>query len=111
MGEQLYTVVYKKRIDTVTKSGKPGRAKWERGYRAPRPEDDVFADLQAKLEEKLPYWEAKDIVPTEAFPEDSNDDRPIQYGMFIAPGGTMPSTWTPMKRAFKSCGLTKNHQP
>lgn len=81
MGEQLYTVVYKKCIDTVTKSGKPGRAKWERCYRAPRPEDDVFADLQAKLEEKLPYWEAKDIVPTEAFPEDSNDDRPIQYGM------------------------------
>lgn len=81
MGEQLYAVVYKKRIQTVTKSGKPGREKWERGYRAPRPEDDVFDEVKARLEEKLPYWEARDMVPTEAFPADSNDDRPIQYGM------------------------------
>lgn len=81
MGEQLYAVVYKKRIQTFTKTGKPGREKWERGYRAPRKEDDVFDDIKAKLEEKLPEWEAKDIVPTEAFPTDSNDDRPIQYGM------------------------------
>lgn len=81
MGEQLYAVVYKKRIQTTTKSGKPGREKWVRGYRAPRPEDDVFANVEAKLSEKLPYWEAQDMVPTEAFPPDSNDDRPIQYGM------------------------------
>lgn len=81
MGEQLYAVVYKKRIQTMTKSGKPGREKWERGYRAPRPEDDVFDEVKARLEEKLPYWEARDMVPTEAFPADSNDDRPIQYGM------------------------------
>ena len=81
MGEQLYAVVYKKRIQTVTKSGKPGREKWERGYRAPRPEDDVFEEVRRRLEEKLPYWEAMDMIPTEAFPADSNDDRPIQYGM------------------------------
>ncbi len=81
MGEQLYAVVYKKRVQTITKSGKPGREKWIRGYRAPRPEDDVFDEVKAKLEEKLPYWEAMDMVPTEAFPVDSNDDRPIQYGM------------------------------
>ena len=81
MGEQLYTVVYKKRIQSITKNGKPGREKWERGYRAPRPEDDVFDEVKARLEERLPYWEALDMVPTEAFPADSNDDRPIQYGM------------------------------
>lgn len=81
MGEQLFAVVYKKRIQTITKSGKPGREKWERGYRAPRPEDDVFDEVKTRLEEKLPYWEAMDMVPTEAFPADSNDDRPIQYGM------------------------------
>lgn len=81
MGEQLYTVVYKKRIDTVTKSGKPGRAKWERGYRAPRPEDDVFADVHAKLEEKLPYWEAKDMAPTEVIPEGLKTSEPLRYGM------------------------------
>ena len=81
MGEQLYTVVYKRAIQTFKKSGEPGRVKWERGYRAPRPEDDVFEEVRRRLEEKLPYWEAMDMIPTEAFPADSNDDRPIQYGM------------------------------
>src|SRR5581483_10560183 len=36
MGEQLYAVVFQRRIATRTKSGKRGRDKWERGYRAPR---------------------------------------------------------------------------
>ena len=80
MGEQLYAVVYKRRIVTRTKTGKP-REKWERGYRAPRPEDDISAAIAARLEEKLPEWEALDCVPSEAFPADTNDDRPIQYGM------------------------------
>ena len=81
MGEQLFAVVYKRRVETRTKSGKRGRDKWKRGYRAPRPEDDNAAEIGARLAEKLPEWEAFDIVPTERFPEDGNDDRPIQYGM------------------------------
>ncbi|GAB6058225.1 DUF1156 domain-containing protein [Desulfonatronum parangueonense] len=80
MGEQLYAVVFKKRVVTTTKTGKK-REKWERGYRAPRPEDDVSERIKAALEEKLPEWEALDMVPTEEFPEDGNDTRPIQYGM------------------------------
>lgn len=80
MGEQLYTVVYKRRVVTRTKTGKP-REKWERGYRAPRPEDDINAAIAARLAEKMPEWEALDCVPSEAFPVDTNDDRPIQYGM------------------------------
>ena len=52
-----------------------------RGYRAPRPEDDNSDEIRARLEDKLPEWEAFDIVPNERFPEDGNDTRPIQYGM------------------------------
>ena len=80
MGEQLYAVVYKERVRTTTKTGKI-REKWLRRYRAPRPEDDNAPEIDARLAEKLPEWEAFDIVPSERFPEDSNDDRPIQYGM------------------------------
>ena len=82
MGEQLFAVVYKRRVPgKVLKSGKRGRDKWVRGYRAPRPEDDNSVAIRQRLAEKLPEWEALDIVPTERFPENSNDDRPIQYGM------------------------------
>ena len=81
MGEQLFAVVYKRRVETRTKSGKRGRDKWVRGYRAPQREDDNSASTRDRLAEKLPEWEALDIVPGEKFPNESNDDRPIQYGM------------------------------
>jgi putative DNA methylase len=81
MGEQLFAIVFKRRIATKTKSGKVGRDKWERGYRAPQPEDDNSAEIAARLAEKMEEWQALDYVPSEAFPADSNDDRPIQYGM------------------------------
>jgi putative DNA methylase len=81
MGEQLYAVVYKRRIETRTKAGKRGKDKWERGYRAPRPEDDVSATVAARLAEKLPEWEALDIVPTEAVPEGLKTNEPLRYGM------------------------------
>ena len=81
MGEQLFAVVYKRRVETRTKSGKRGRDKWVRGYRAPQPQDDNDAKIRERLAEKLPEWDALDIVPSERFPEVSNDDRPIQYGM------------------------------
>ena len=83
MGEQLFAIVYKRRVKTTLKSGQRGKDKWVREYRAPRSEDDNSAAIQARLEEKLPEWQACEfeIVPSEKFPEDSNDDRPIQYGM------------------------------
>lgn len=80
MGEQLYAVVYKRAIQTFKKDGEPGRIKWERGYRAPRPEDDVFEDVRDRLEEKLPYWEAMDMIPTEAY-DFMFSDRSKVYGV------------------------------
>ena len=64
MGEQLFAVVYKRRVRTTLKSGKPGRDKWVQEYRAPRPEDDNRAEILARLEEKLPEWEVLDMVPS-----------------------------------------------
>ena len=82
MGEQLFAVVTKTRVPSVTKSGKRGRDKWQRGYRAPRQEDDNSAALAAALAEKLPEWEALGVVPTEAVGDPSNYDRGHRmYGM------------------------------
>jgi adenine-specific DNA methylase len=80
MGEQLYAVAVKRRIQTRTKTGKP-KEKWGRAFRTPVPEDDNDATIANRFAEKMPEWEAMDIVPSERFPEETNDDRPIQYGM------------------------------
>ena len=82
MGEQLFAVVYKKRFEKRLKSGKRGKDKWVRGYRAPRPEDDNGAEIKARLADKLPEWEALDIVPSERIPDGNNDHgAPSSYGM------------------------------
>lgn len=84
MGEQLYAIVFKRTVETKTKSGKRGRTKWERGYRAPRPEDDNSVLIAARLAEKLPEWEALDMLPPEAISELSNYDRGHRmYGMAL----------------------------
>ncbi len=80
MGHQLYCVVYKKEVVVgKLKNGKP-KTRVVRGFRAPRPEDDVESLVQRRLAEKMPLWQARNIVPDEEFPENSNDDRPRQYG-------------------------------
>ena len=80
MGEQLYAVVYKKRVEVRTKTGRI-REKWVRGYRAPRPEDDNDAEVRARLAEKLPEWEAFDLVPNERVPDGNKTTEPQRYGM------------------------------
>lgn len=81
MGEQLYAVVYTERkVVGRTAAGKP-RIKKHRGFRAPRPEDDVSEAVQKALAEKMPDWQARDIIPDEEYPPNTNDDRPRQYGM------------------------------
>ncbi len=80
MGEQLYAVVYKKRIVVETKTGK-AREKWVRGFRAPRLEDDNSAKIRRGLSEKLPEWEALDIIPGERIPDGNKTNEPTRYGM------------------------------
>ena len=83
MGEELFAVVYKRRVETKTKSGKRGRDKWVRGYRAPRPEDDNEAEVRDGLTEKMEEWGALDIVLSESIGELSNYDGGHRlYGMF-----------------------------
>ena len=83
MGEQLFTVVYTERkVIGYTKNRKP-KIKKIRGFRAPRKEDDVEARVKTRLDEKMPEWQARNIVPDEAFPDTTNDDRPLQYGMAL----------------------------
>ena len=81
MGEQLFAVVYKKRIKKYLKSGKRGNDKWVRGYRAPQPEDDNMAEIQRRLNGKLPEWETLDIVPSEPIPVGNKTVDPHNYGM------------------------------
>ena len=83
MGEQLFAVVYKDRVEKRLKSGKRGKDKWVRGYRSPRPEDDNSAEIKARLDEKLPEWEALDIVPSETIPDGNKTTEPQRYGMNI----------------------------
>jgi putative DNA methylase len=80
LGQQLYCVVVKEeRIKGYTKNGKP-RVEKVRGFRAPRPEDEVELLVRRRLAEKMPLWQARNIVPDEEFPSNTNDDRPLQYG-------------------------------
>ena len=83
MGHQLYCVVYKEdQIKGYTKKGKPRTEKVNR-FRAPRPEDDVEALVEQKLAEKMPLWQARNIVPDEEIGPLSNYDRGHRmYGMF-----------------------------
>jgi putative DNA methylase len=82
MGEQLYTVVFKRQTITKTKTGK-NRIKWVRDYRAPCHEDANAEFIAARLAEKMPEWEAMNVLPTEPIDELSNYDRGHRmYGMY-----------------------------
>ena len=80
MGEQLYAVVFKRRTIVLTKTGKE-RVKWVRGYRAPVCSDNNAKEISDFLSEKMPEWEAMDVVPNEEIPVGHKTDEPRRYGM------------------------------
>jgi len=72
MGHQLYC------INSKRKEGKRGR--WI--FRTPTSLDLGAAEkAEKRLQEKLPEWEKQGLVPTEKYPEEAGDSRPIRYGM------------------------------
>lgn len=80
MGEQLYTVVFKRRTVTgYTKTGKE-KVKWVRGYRAPVISDDNSEQVSNALIEKIPEWEALDIIPTEPILDGTKTKEQLRYG-------------------------------
>ena len=83
MGHQLYAVIYKQTLKVgTTKAGKD-KFKTVRGFRAPRPQDDISSQVDAALRAKRTEWEAKNILPTEEISDVSNYDRGHRlYGMF-----------------------------
>ncbi len=102
MGHQLYCVAYKEEhVKGYAKNGKPKTEK-VRGFRAPRPEDDVEALVQQKLGEKMPLWQARNIVPDEEIDSISNYDRGhrLQYGVlhFLARSLFPAATLRPLRQ-------------
>lgn len=82
MGDQLYAVVYKQtRVVGQTKAGK-NKTKSVRGFRAPRPEDDVSEQVSKALAEKMPEWGARNIVPDEDIQPGQKTDEPRRSGMY-----------------------------
>ncbi|TBA24036.1 DUF1156 domain-containing protein [Rhizobium ruizarguesonis] len=80
MGDQLFAVVIKRRVETRLKSGKLGKPKWERHYRAPRIQDDNAEAIARRLAEKLHEWDALDIIPSEEIPAGNKTDEALRYG-------------------------------
>lgn len=81
MGDQLFGIVFKKRVLVGTTKGGKQRFKWVRGYREPSTEDDVSQLVESELAQKLPEWEAMDLIPTEAIPDGNKTSEPRRYGM------------------------------
>jgi adenine-specific DNA methylase len=91
--DRLYCVVAVRLEPKLDKHGKPqrytsGPRKGEiktseaRFFRPPNERDlQALKEAEARLQERWPEWEAAGRIPTEHFPEKSNDTRPIQYGM------------------------------
>lgn len=80
LGDQLIAVVFKRKVEKKLKSGAAGKPKWVRGYRSPVASDLNSEAIRVRLAQKLPEWEALDVVPSEEVPQGSKTDEAIRYG-------------------------------
>ena len=83
MGHVLYCIIYRNQIYAYTKAGKiTKRPKTIRTFAAPRPEDIDMAEVQARLADLKPKWDAEDILPSEEVPPNGNKTSDLhRYGM------------------------------
>ncbi|MBY9061334.1 DUF1156 domain-containing protein [Sphingomonas yunnanensis] len=80
LGDQLYAVVYREQVEGQTPKGRK-TVSWQRKYRAPSASDEDASKIEDHLRAKLEEWDVLDTIPSEPFPEGTNDDRPRLYGM------------------------------
>ena len=81
MGHMLYCTVYRDSWQEYTKGGTPKkRLSTQRGFRAPRPEDDNTSYVLERLDALKEHWDTEDVLPNEDVPL-GNDQRPIIYNM------------------------------
>lgn len=80
LGQQLYTIVYKREVVEKTSTGRT-TTKWVRGYRTPEPTDDNSQEIAESLAEKLIEWEALNSIPNEQVPEGSKTDEARRFGV------------------------------
>ena len=80
MGEQLYAIVYKKRMTIRNKDRQIARKNGIKEYREPEPQDDNSKFIQARLDEKLAEWDVRDVIPDERIPHGSKTKEAIHFG-------------------------------
>ena len=82
MGQQFYCVIYRDQWRPKTKSGRfSKRLKTRRGYRTPRPDDDITAGVLRRLDELRLEWDANDNLPNEGVPDGNKTRELHRYGM------------------------------
>ena len=82
MGHQLYGVIYRDSWQEYTKTGAvKKRLSTQRHFRAATPADDNTAEIQRRLDEFKPKWDAEDILPRETISDGNKTSTLLQYGM------------------------------
>ncbi len=78
MGEQLYAVVYKRAVSSLSKTK---RVKWKREFRAPTEDDTDMTAVHESLVAGTLDWQAQNYMPTEEIPLGMNTKEPLRFGM------------------------------